>query len=91
VAAADIPNGVSRRTITPKELPVNWRATPAPPELAAIGDAFALDCRIAILIVPSVLAPAESNWFINPRHPHFARIRAHQPEPFQYDPRSFRA
>jgi RES domain-containing protein len=87
VAAADIPNSVSRRTIAAKNLPVNWRATPAPPELAAMGDAFALDCFAAVLIVPSALAPAESNWLINPRHPHFARIRIHLPEPFQYDPR----
>lgn len=91
VAAAGIPKSVSRRTIAPKELPVNWRATPAPPELAAIGDAFANDCRIAVLIVPSALAPAESNWLINPRHPHFARIRTFQPEPFKYDPRFFHA
>ena len=89
VAAADIPNSVSRRTIAAKDLPMNWRATPAPPELAAMGDAFALDCLAAVLIVPSALAPAESNWLINPRHPHFDRIRVHLPEPFQYDPRFF--
>ena len=91
VAAADIPNSVSRRPISPKELPVNWRATPAPPELAAIGDAFVRDARIAILIVPSALAPAESNWLIHPQHPHFAKIRVHQPEAFQYDPRFFQS
>ena len=91
VAVADIPNGVSRRTIAPKELPANWRATPAPPELAAIGDTFAIDCRIAVLIVPSVLAPAESNWLINPGHPHFTRFRVQQPAAFQYDPGFFRA
>jgi RES domain-containing protein len=91
VGVADIPNSLTRRTIVPTELPVNWRATPAPPELAAIGDAFALDCRIAILMVPSVLAPAEANWLINLRHPHFTRIRAQQPAAFQYDPRFFQA
>jgi len=46
--------------------------------------------RRAILIVPSVLAPTESNWLINPRHPAFERIRVHPAKPFQYDSRFFR-
>ena len=78
VVAAEIPNSLSRRSIAPKDLPVGWRSTPAMPELATIGDAFARGGRTAILIVPSALAPAESNWLINPQHPHFARIRVHR-------------
>ncbi len=91
MVAADVPNSVSRRRIAASDVPSNWRTTPAPPELAAIGDAFALDGRTAVLIVPSALAPAESNWLINPQHPHFARVRVHQPEAFQYDPRFFQS
>jgi hypothetical protein len=40
-----------------------------------IGDALLSDGRTAILIVPSALAPVESNWLIHPQHPHFARVR----------------
>ena len=39
--------------------------------------------RAAILVVPSVLAPAESNWLVNPGHPDFLKIRVHPPEAFR--------
>ena len=87
VAAVDVPNSVSRVSISPKQLPANWRRTPAPPELAKPGDAFVDDLQAAVFIVPSVLAPAESNWLINPRHPDFSKIRVSSPERFRYDPR----
>jgi RES domain-containing protein len=86
---AEVPAGVSRISIAIRQLPANWRDNPAPPALAAIGDSFARECRAAILVVPSALAPAESNWLINPQHPSFIQIRIHAPEPFHYDPRFF--
>jgi len=86
VVAADIPDGVSRIAFSEKRLPANWRRTPAPPGLAAIGDGFVGNGRAALLIVPSALAPAESNWFINPR---FSKIRVRQPKKFRYDARFF--
>lgn len=89
VAAADIPAGVSRIAISENRLPANWRRIPAPPALAAIGDDFVRDCRAAILVVPSVLAPAESNWLVNPGHPDFLKIRVRPPEAFRYDRRFF--
>jgi len=69
--------------------PDNWRRSPSPPELAEIGDRFVRDRRAAILIVPSALAPAESNCLINPQHLEFARIRLHSAEAFEYDSRFF--
>jgi RES domain-containing protein len=89
VVAADVPARVSRIAISEKQLPANWRQSAPPPGLAAIGDGFAGGGRAAILIVPSVLAPAESNWLVNPRHPDFAKIRVHPPEEFRYDSRFF--
>jgi len=86
LVTADIPASVSRSFISRRHLPANWRHSPAPPELAAFGDAFARDQRSAILIVPSALAPTESNWLINALHPDSTRIRVHPPEAFQYDP-----
>ena len=87
---AEVPDSVSRSSISPKQLPANWRHSPSPPELAEIGDRFVRDHRAAILIVPSALAPAESNWLINPRHPEFSRIRLRSVEAFEYDPRFFK-
>lgn len=90
VVAADVPDHVSRVSMPVRKLPGNWRHTPAPASLAAIGDAFAAAGKAAILIVPSVLAAPESNWLINPRHPESGHIRVQPPEPFRYDARMFR-
>ena len=90
VVTAEIPDGVSRISISPKRLPSNWRQSPSPPELANIGDRFASNARGAILIVPSALAPTESNWLVNPRHPDFSKIHLRSVEPFDYDARFFK-
>ncbi|MDX2150229.1 MAG: RES family NAD+ phosphorylase [Bryobacteraceae bacterium] len=87
---AEVPDGVSRISISQKQLPANWRQSPSPPELAEIGDRFIRDGKVAIVIVPSVLAPAESNWLINPQHPEFSRIRLVATEAFEYDSRFFK-
>jgi len=90
LVTAEIPDGVSRTSISAKQLPANWRQSPAPAELAQIGDGFVREGSAAILIVPSALAPAESNWLINPQHPEFSRVRVLPPESFRYDPRFFK-
>ncbi len=90
VVAVDVPDHVSRVSIAVKELPEDWRQSPAPARLTAFGDAFVASQQAAILIVPSVLAPAESNWLVNPRHPEAGDVRVQPPEPFHYDTRFFR-
>lgn len=89
VAAADVPDDVRRLHVSAARLPPTWRQTPAPAELAAMGDRFARTRRIPILVVPSALAPDESNWLVNPNYPDFRRIRVRPLEPFSYDPRFF--
>jgi len=89
MVTAEIPANVSRTSISASRLSANWRHSPAPPDLAQFGDEFVRGGRAAILIVPSALAPAESNWLINPRHSDFSRIRVHPLEAFQYDPGFF--
>jgi RES domain-containing protein len=91
VVAAEIPDNIPRTSILMKQLPRDWRHTPAPTELTSLGDRFAREGRAAILLVPSALAPTESNWLINPRHPASSRIRIRPPEAFRYDPRFFSA
>lgn len=90
LVTAEIPDGVSRSAISVKQLPANWRQSPAPAELAQIGDRFVREGSAAILIVPSALAPAESNWLINPQRSEFSKIRVLPPESFRYDPRFFK-
>jgi len=86
---ADVPDSIPRTTVATRRLPANWRDFPAPPELARIGDDIVSAGRAALLIVPSALAPTESNWLLNPLHPAFRRVRVHPPEEFVYDPRLF--
>src|SRR5258708_3081313 len=90
LATADIPDSLSRQTIEAKNLPVNWRETPAPSELAQIGDEFVKKAEKCLLLVPSALAVNENNWLINPGHPEFKRIALHPTEPLRCDARMFR-
>ncbi len=90
LAVAEIPSDVSRTRLRADRLPANWRVSAAPPELARIGDEFVRRGRHCLLMVPSVLAPSESNCLINPAHADFRKIVVLGTEPLQYDRRMFR-
>jgi RES domain-containing protein len=68
-------------------LPANWRDSPSPPELLAIGDAWIASGTSAVLEVPSTVVESESNYLINPAHPDFASLVIETPQPFTFDPR----
>jgi len=89
LAGADVPDDLPRSQLKPSQLSANWRDPVAPPELAQIGDEFVRNCEHCLLLVPSVIVPAEFNWLMNPGHPDFARIVVHNPEPVSYDTRMF--
>jgi RES domain-containing protein len=90
LATADISDNLPRERLHARSLPAPWRDTPAPPELAQIGDEFVKRAETCLLLVPSALAVNENNWLINPRHPEFKKIGLHAPEPLRYDSRMFR-
>lgn len=90
LATAEVPDNVSREMIHSREIPAYWRETPAPPELAQIGDEFVKKAETCLLLVPSALAVNENNWLINPQHPEFKKIAMNPPESLSYDPRMFR-
>ena len=52
-------------------LPADWRAEPAPPSTAEIGDDWLEGRSSLALAVPSVVAPREMNYLLNPEHPDF--------------------
>lgn len=87
LAQAEIPERVSRIRITATHLPASWTHYPAPAELARMGDRFISRAKAAILILPSVLAPTEENWLLNPLQRDFKFIRILPIEPFRYDRR----
>lgn len=68
-------------------LPSDWRLEPPPISTKQVGDAWLRARNSAILAVPSVIVPDESNYLLNPGHPDFHQISFAQPEPFVFDPR----
>jgi RES domain-containing protein len=69
------------------KLPANWRASPFPPEVQLIGDSWIASQSSVALEVPSAIIERESNYLINPSHPHFASVAIDEPIPFNFDPR----
>jgi RES domain-containing protein len=69
------------------KLHANWRDSPSPPELLAMGDAWIASRSSAVLEVPSAVVDSESNYLINPDHPDFVSLVIDPPGPFSFDPR----
>jgi RES domain-containing protein len=89
LAIAEVPDALKRETLKVASLPSNWRDPAAPPALTRFGDEFARKAQHCLLAVPSVLAPEENNYLINPAHPDFRKILARELEPLTYDARLF--
>lgn len=68
-------------------LPSDWQVEPPASSSKAIGDAWVRDARSAVLELPSVIIPGESNYLLNPSHPVFKKISLGKPAPFAFDPR----
>lgn len=75
------------RTLGFDDLPADWRKNPPPVSAQCLGDEWARGCLSAVLEVPSVLIPGESNYLINPAHPNFGKLETGVPQPFEFDPR----
>ena len=85
----DIPDDVwaARDVLAP--LPGGWDAIPAGISARAAGDAWVAASATAVLQVPSVIVPDESNILINPLHGDAAAIVATTLKRWSYDPRFF--
>ena len=73
--------------LDPAGLPDGWDASPPGFVSQGIGDRWLDEASSAVLCVPSVIVPAESNFLLNPRHPEFERIEIGKPEELRLDPR----
>lgn len=89
LAVAEVPDGVARQRIKAGSLPKNWRESAVPAELARVGDEFVRRAEHCLLVVPSVLAPSENNYLINPAHSDYRLIVVRGVEPLSYDARMF--
>jgi len=80
-----IPDGLDQEQIDPVDTPIltqnNYAAT------RVMGDEWYDRRETAILWVPSVISPYESNVLFNQRHRDFSRIIVGDPTPAQMDPR----
>jgi RES domain-containing protein len=70
-----------------EKLPANWRVSPPPMEIKEIGDRWVQERRSAVLALPSVISPADTNFLLNPEHRDFKRIRIAPPIDFEFDSR----
>jgi RES domain-containing protein len=89
LVTAELPDDLPAKVIAVDELPAQWRRSPAPAELARIGDEFVTQAKHCVLAVPSALAPHENNWLLNPQHRDFRKVVVTAIEPLSYDPRMF--
>ncbi len=69
------------------DMPSDWRAQPAPASTQKMGDRWLADHKSAVLILPSVITPSESNVLLNPAHPQFGQIGVFGPRAYSFDPR----
>jgi len=76
--------------LDPKTLPGNWRESPAPDALKTFGNSFINEGKSAVLQVPSVLVPNESNFLLNPKHADFNKIRLLVKSKIRFDERLFK-
>ncbi len=66
-------------------LPADWSKQLA--RTQALGDAWLASGTSAVLRVPAIVAPATSNFLLNPRHPQAANCRIRAFIPYPVDPR----
>ncbi len=67
-------------------LPSDWSSA-EPVQARELGTRWIVEKSSAVLRVPSVVIPRESNYMMNPEHPDFSRITIDPPRPFEFDVR----
>jgi RES domain-containing protein len=89
LVAVTIPDGVwaAAEQANATTLPVGWDAEPAGRVSISFGTGWLRSGRSALLVVPSVIIPEESNVLINPQHPDSSAITAAKVRKWLYDPR----
>lgn len=85
VIEARIPADLAIDRVRIDHLPSDWREITAREKLQAIGAEWARKRNSAVLIVPSAIVPAESNYLLNPLHPEFKRIKIRKPTTVKTD------
>ncbi len=74
-----------------KKVPAKWSSNPPGTASQRAGDAWVSSRESAVLSVPSVIAPEERNYVLNPLHPDFGRIEVGRPRKLPFDRRLIKA
>lgn len=87
IVSYEVTESVTAETISIADLPVDWRAHPAPSALQDLGREWVRRGRSLILRVPSAPMPAESNVIFNPAHPDMRLLTIKDVQDFEFDSR----
>ena len=87
--SATVPDA-SVEELAPRLLPKDWRASPVPPSVQAVGDEWIKSGHALALSVPSVIVDDSFNILINPNHPDFAAITIDSVSTYEFAPRLIR-
>ena len=68
---------------------IAWNSHPPSYKTQEIGDKFVTSNANLVLKVPSVVAPGDFNFLINPAHKEFSKVKITNSRPFNFDPRLF--
>lgn len=69
------------------DLPEEWNLLPPGPASQFVGDQWGNNEQSAVLQVPSIIIPGESNFLINSNHPDFAKMNIGAALDYPYDSR----
>lgn len=83
----EVSDDVTVEDVSPGDLP-GWDAADQRVS-RAFGDAWLVEARSALLLVPAMAIPQERNILLNPRHLEFARITALPPVELAWNGRLF--
>ena len=75
--------------ISEKKLPIGWNVIDpfVTPPCRPIGDKWIRGNSSLLLRVPSVIVRGEYNFLVNPKHPHFGKLKIIDKIPFLFDKR----
>jgi RES domain-containing protein len=85
---ADVPDRVSVASYDEQSLPVGWDSENSA-SARAFGDQWLKEERVAVLVVPSVIARLDRNALVNPLHPNANQLMVTAPEKIIWDKRLF--
>jgi RES domain-containing protein len=86
----DVPDTLPVDELDTADLPADWRSEPPPRSTQQLGNEWIAREGAALLRVPSVLIPQESNLLVDPLGPGADELIVGVPQPFGFDPRMWK-